>query len=325
VAVIVVVESLLNTAFLAGGSSLGLIGGLFAAIGVSVINAVIGLLAGFFARWRNHHETRLKYLASAGVGLYVLVVVAFNWAVACYRDAAAAGVGQVQLSELLHRSAGLSVHSAALFLLGILASLFAARKGFTTDDRVPDFGDHDREFRAADRALSEHTDALRRGALGRAEGVPRVCDGIIRQAAQDLEELGQAVVGAERSLEAYEAQRERIARWCHQYLRRYRSENETVRTTPAPQYFSQYPSFDSQLDAKPIASLRVRLGRAGARLDQLKEEARRIALEQSTRMEAARDRVEAFFRDSLLRADAGRGDGSASGARAVGNREEVGS
>ena len=324
VAVIVVVESLLNTAFLAGASSLGLVGGLFAAIGVSVINAVIGLLAGFFAfRWRNHHEARLRNVAGVGVGLYVVVVIAFNWVVARYRDAAGAGVGQVHLSELVHGSAGLSVNSAALLLLGILASLFAARKGFTTDDRVPDFGDHDREFRGADRALSEHTDALRRGALGRAEGVPRVCDGIIEQAAHDLEQLGQTVVCAERSLEAYEAERERIERWCHQYLRRYRSENEAVRTTPAPKYFSDYPSFESQLDAKPIASLKVRLGRAGARLDLLKEEAQRIALEQSGRVEAARDRVVAFLRDSLHRADAGRGDGSASDARAVDGPEGV--
>ncbi len=313
VAVIVAIESILNAAFFAGASRLGLVGGLLAAMGVALINAVLGLLAGYFPfRWRHHLEPRLRRLAACGVGLSIVLIVDFNWAVARYRDAAATGAGQIQVGDVLHLAAATSPQSLGLFLLGTLSALFCVRKGFTLDDRVPDFGHHDREFRAADRAYADHHQSLQRCVLEHADRVPESCRSLTKRAADDVDQLGQIVVKVRRALEAYEAERERIGRWCLQYLRRYRAENEAVRTTRTPVYFSDYPDFPSQVAADAIAEFQERLDRAGARLSALKEASDRMVFGQSDRVAAARARFSTFVRHALRVADAGRGDGSSS-------------
>jgi hypothetical protein len=151
--------------------------------------------------------------------------------------------------------------------------------------------------------------------------VPGVCRSLTKQAADVIEQLGQILVQARRALEAYEAERERIGRWCHQYLRRYRAENEAVRTTPAPQYFSTYPDFPSQVADEQVTQLQLRLERAAGRLVELKQESDRILLAQAGRLAAARDRFSTFLRRALRAADAGRGDGSSHQGESLGAEE----
>ncbi len=316
VALVVVIESTLNAGLFSRGSAFGLIGGLVTAIGVSLINAVVGLLAGFFPfRWRHHLEPRLHRLAGAGIALYIVLALAFNWGVARFRDATAEGAERLQTADLLHHGASLSLVGAALFVIGCLASLVAARKGYTLDDRIPDFGERDRRFKEADEALNTYLETFRHRVLGRAHSVPQACEEIVREAAETVKGLGAIVVRAERSLEAYEAERERIERWSHQYLRRYRAENEAVRSTPTPQYFSSYPGIESQIRGDSTITMKARLKSAGTRLDQLRDEAHRIGLQQPERVAHARDRLESFLRDRFCQADSGRGDGSVDGGQ----------
>jgi hypothetical protein len=312
-AALLVAESVLNMGFFVQTNSLGLAGGFIVAVAVSLTNIALGLAAGFFClRWRNHREARLRRLATAGVVLYGLLTLLFNLGVAHLRDqTASAGAGtELHVDQVLRHPFSLTFASAVLFVVGVLASLIAARKGFTLDSATPGHGDVDRRFKAADEDFGGHQQALRQRILGEAEAVPELCRRIVRQAEETLEQLGQIVVQAERGLEGYEAERERLARWCHQWLRKYRSENEAVRTTPAPGYFSRLPEFPSEVDGQPVEKLKDRFQLDCRRLEELKVAARRICLDQSGRVEAARGRFEGFLQEALRRADTGRGEGS---------------
>lgn len=325
VAVVLILEAIANMVFFAATSEFGLAGGFLIAVVVSLVNVAGGLIAGFFAfRWRNHPKDRLRRLAALGVGTYIVFVVLSNLLVAHFRDAGAIASGpSLRVDQLLSHPLSLSFSSAVLFFVGLLASAVACRKGYTLDDPAPGYGDVHRSFAEANEALGQHHKDLRRRALGHAEAVPEECRAIVQKAAEVREELGQIPVRAERCVEGYEADRERIERWCHQHLNRYRSENLAVRTTPPPAHFSIYPNFPSQLDASPLLQMKAQLDQVGAKIEALREEARCIAVVQPARVTAAWDRFESFLRDRLSQADAGRGDGASHDPENGSRREEV--
>jgi hypothetical protein len=311
VAVLVVVESAFNCGFFSEASSLGLVGGFAVAVAVSLTNVMLGLAAGYHLRWRNHRLPRLRRLAAAMIVAYALLTTVFNVGVGHLRDAATQGRAlPLRLNELLWHPFSLSFTSLVLVVLGILASLIAARKGFTMDARTPGHGDADRSFRRADQAFREHHQHLQHSILGHAERVPEDLRAIIRRTEELVDQLAQLVVRARKCLEAYEAERARLELWCRLWLGKYRGVNTTIRSTPAPKYFPVFPAFPSQVDDEPVRRLEAHLVRVKERLEELKLEAHSILLDQPARVTAVHDRFESFLRAALRRADAGRGDGS---------------
>jgi len=308
VAVLVVAESIGNSGFFALGSDLGLLGGFVLAVSVSLINVVTGCLAGFFCfRWRNSQNRRLRNVATAGVVAYVVFALLFNLAVARFRDAAiyAGGSGLVGIDQVLSLTHPLSLAGAALLVVGLIASVLSAWKGFRLDDAVPHFGDRHRRYKSAEADFSQARDKHHRQVLGHAESVPDRCRVLVRRAAEILEQLGQLVVRAEQCVEGYEAERERTERWACQWLKRFRTENEAVRTTKVPAYFASYPSFPSQLDAAPVLELQQRLGRAATDVEALRTEARTIEHRQPERVREADTRIQGFMARVQQLADAG--------------------
>jgi hypothetical protein len=307
--VLVVLESLLNSAFFAQASAFGLVGGFLVAVGVSLVNVALGALTGFAARWRNHPEPRLRRLATVAVVTYGAVAAVFNLGVGHLRDLTAGGATTL-VSGLLRHPFALSFASAVLVVVGVLASLLAFRKGHTADSRVPGHGEIDRAFRAADERFREHHRALRGEVLDHAQRVPGRCRQIVEGAERDVEEMAQTLTRAGQRLESYAASRARFELVCAQHLHRYRNENIATRTTPPPAYFEEFPAFPVLVDGEAIPRGEVRLQQARHRLDELKAEAQEIGFEQPGRIEAARDRFEGFVRGAVRRADVGRGDGS---------------
>jgi len=307
--ILVVLESALNAIFFAQANPFGLAGGYVVAICVSVVNVLLGALAGYAARWRNRPELRLKRLATIGVVVYGVVAVLFNLGVGHLRDLTTGGAATL-VSGLLRHPFALSFASAVLVVVGLLASLLAFRKGHTADARVPGHGEVDREFRAADGRLKEHVRGLRQNVMDHAQRVPELCRQIVERAERSVEEMAQSLTQAAQRLESYAAARTHLELWCAQRLHQYRSENADIRSTPAPEYFDKFPAFPVLVEGEPIPRGEARLQQARTRLEELKVEAQRIALDQPDRVEAARDRFEKYHRDALRRADAGRGDDS---------------
>ncbi|MEP7027097.1 MAG: hypothetical protein ABI960_00750 [Candidatus Eisenbacteria bacterium] len=253
----------------------------------------------------------VRALAGFGILAYALFALGFNLAVSHYRDLAASGVTAASnLFGLLGSPLDLSLPSAALFAIGLIASLLGLWKGFRLDDAVPGYGERHRRFIASDKELEQSTNGLRHQVLGRVERVPEHTRAVVRRADHVLKEMHGNTVCAQRALEAYAAKRAHLEDRCEVLLRRYRDENRAVRTKPEPRYFAAFPNFPAVVDDAPVNELLRRVARADDHLDELNAEEHRIRRGQADRVRDAAARFESCLADRLRQADAGRGDGS---------------
>lgn len=313
VGILVSVESVLNAGFFASMSPIGLAGGLSVAVGISLVNAVCGVGAGYIALRHLHHpRAAVRVVAVAGTAVFVLATVLFNLAVAHLRDSGVPGPGATAsiLSATLSQPFALSPLGFGLFLLGLAAAAIAAGHGYTLDDPFPGFGEVVRaRLEAAEKLKAAH-ERLRSRVLAEVASVLARCSALMLQAKEHLASLRGLVVQAARRTGRYDSERLHDERWARVLLRRYRSENVSVRTAPAPSYFEDYPSFPSELEGDAVAELTVRLARAREILERLGRTAHAVALQQPARVLAAQRLLEEHARLAAQRADAGRGDGS---------------
>ncbi|MCY4431236.1 MAG: hypothetical protein OXC11_12695 [Rhodospirillales bacterium] len=144
-------ETFLNSNFLAEGSETGLLGGFTIAVGVSVIN----LFPAFFLFGPyslNLHHVRAGKRAGAGVAvaIYAVLLLVLNLGVAHYRELSALlarDIGLQVVERLRDNPFGLSdAESWLLFGLGVFFSVVAFIEGRHHDDAYPDFGKRHREM-----------------------------------------------------------------------------------------------------------------------------------------------------------------------------------
>lgn len=84
----VTIEALLNGSFLAKGHEFGIVGGVFEALVIALINVGTGLMVGWTAvREINHRKVFRKLLGFSISLVYLVLLLAFNLTVAHYRDA----------------------------------------------------------------------------------------------------------------------------------------------------------------------------------------------------------------------------------------------
>lgn len=146
IAVLLLVESLLNGSFLARGHELGLLGGVVEALVIAAINILVGLFVGWKVfRLLVHRYLTWKLVGVVGSTLYFVGVFGFNLAVAHYRDALGGDypeeAAQLALRSLLSNPYGISdIRAWLLFLMGCSFSIISATDGWTMDDPYPGYG-----------------------------------------------------------------------------------------------------------------------------------------------------------------------------------------
>lgn len=153
-AILFVVESGANSAFLAEGHELGLIGAWVVAFGISAVN--IGTAFGFFgptSRYLGHVDRWRRRLAWFGMVLYIFLAFGVNLGVAHYREVSGNLMGEAGF-EVVSRMAEnpfalRDAESWLLFLLGVLFSGIAFYEGRTFDEVYPGYGRRDRSMREA--------------------------------------------------------------------------------------------------------------------------------------------------------------------------------
>lgn len=154
VAALGVVESGANSAFLAKGNELGLIGAWVVAIGISALNIVSAFaFFGPVSRYLRHVDHWLRKLAWFGMALYLFLALGVNLGVAHYREVSGDLIGEAGLEvvgRMVENPLGLrDAESWLLFLLGVLFSSVAFYEGRTFDDVYPGYGRRDRSMREA--------------------------------------------------------------------------------------------------------------------------------------------------------------------------------
>ncbi len=310
VALLATAEAVCNAGFFAGLSNIGWLGGLCSAIVVAALNTGSAVLVGYTCvRGLHHYRRGVRRLSGIGVAVYAMIAVIFNLVVGRARDLTAAGpLTQQSLPEILRHPFELSLLSAALVGLGLLAVAIALAKGRSLDDPTPHYGHLHRCHVDTDQNFVNTTDALRQRTMAPVQAVPSLLHAEVARMARIVEQLDATVVDAEKTPETYESDRQHLQTDCTRLLRNVRSANERVRSTPVPEFFRTFPTFPSQLDKAPVDLLKRRLEAAHRRLDDFKVEASRLEAGQPQRVQSATHHFGQFYNDQLRRADAGRGD-----------------
>lgn len=159
----VLIESVFNGYFFAGGNDLGLLGGLIQAVVISIVNISLGVMIGLFLIPQMHHIDRVHfYLGLLGLIFTVVLGVIFNILVAHYRTAlvhSPDNANEVAVQSFTNNMFYISeVDSWILFALGFIFFLAAAWKAYKFDDPYPGYGKLDRTKELAKAEILESYD-----------------------------------------------------------------------------------------------------------------------------------------------------------------------
>ena len=246
--ILIVCEGGINTYLFSKGNEFGLVGGLLAAVLVSVINVGASGLLGYLARYIHHRRKFLLFMGGCAICAWILFMATFNLGIAHFRD----GLERVEWSQAAidaiphFRASPLSlagVESWLLCGLGIIISTLSFRKGWHTDDPYPGYGRVERDLgKARDAYEMELTEALDELAKRRDQAVEELQDAN-KQMHSGMNEAinalyGQNTLGAH--LTAFLEQCDVKVAFL---LAVYRDANRAARTLDAPDSFNKAYSF----------------------------------------------------------------------------------
>jgi len=253
-----VLESLLNGSLFSQIVSNGLVGGAFVAGTISLINIVLGIVAGLWG-WRliSHRKPHIRVVGSAITLLCHLFALFWNLFVAHFREVAETMSLQPDFDFDLARLQGAtfahiaeygllgldSLQSWALLLLGILIHFVAAKEGWDdVADRYLDYKAVDRRARDARAAFDDGVADLRqdiREMVEELEAEARAAADRAQSAVETIKSLED--LGHQRLNEVRDSEEEWVAGGT-QLLKVYRDVNKAVRDPgTAPAYFEVYP------------------------------------------------------------------------------------
>lgn len=161
-------EGIANAYFFAQISQFGLIGGFGQAFGISFVNVIIAIIAGYFCIRQLHHISILrKIIGFVGFIICSGTLVALHLAVAHYREFIEANPdfvgGRIEaLTRMIDDPFDVTtLESLMLIAIGAAISIFATWKGYTIDDKYPGYGKLDRKIKKLKENLEERQKALK--------------------------------------------------------------------------------------------------------------------------------------------------------------------
>ena len=158
---IMIVEGCFNALLFKDAQSSGLLGGMMVAFGISAVNVLTGVLAGFFGlRYLNHPERGFKIAGGVIAGLLIVFGIMLNFFIAHFRDAVEVSLHAAQeagslagfsmfdiapgavLGSMFPNIFGLdSLVAIALLLIGLTIFGVAIYEGYDRiSDRYPGYG-----------------------------------------------------------------------------------------------------------------------------------------------------------------------------------------
>jgi hypothetical protein len=252
------IETLLNGFFFSKGSDLGLVGGLFQAFIIALINVAVGYVVGAKALpYWFHKKTAYRVLAGIGALVYVAFIVVGNLGVGHYREAYMVDPDQAAIKSLasfLRNPLGLElIDSWMLFILGMACSLIALSDAFVMDDRYPGYGKLTRRFHEAELDyVDEKKGTYDRLEAMKAEMLAEI-DVIVKSITVQRAELKRTDEAVRRLVDRYDAHSTYLEQCCNGLLTRYRSANQKRRNTAVPRHFAEAWEMDATL--KTIATV----------------------------------------------------------------------
>lgn len=285
----------------------GLIGGLMLAVGVGLANVLLGFGTGFIG-WRLmlHVRPQSRLLGILTTVILMSAALALHLALGDLREAISHQAdARIDFLVILKPWRWFNYTGIAPFVLvaiGVATFLFTALKSRGGSHGICSvYWGHDtldRRFREADAVLEDAKENLK-DALHNAHDGERAK--LRERHAAEREKIVE--------IRRLRAEAQRIARMLsdsiadeigrlHLWLRKYRDRNRTVRSTRAPAYFEQYPSFEEWRVARLDTS----------ELDELTAEAERVLAENEAKVAALEETAlqeQVATLDAMLEIEAG--------------------
>ena len=273
-AFLVLLESVLNGAFLSVGAEGGFVEGAGIALAISLVNVVVPLIFfGPISRHLAHVHLGKRLVAGALTGVYAVVIFALNLGVAHYREVSAElapDVGQRVVERLQTDPFALAdAQSWLIFAIGLMFSAIGFWEGRKMDDGYPGYGNVHREAESAKEAYEDEVEEV---SLELTEARSKALDRI-KEVVHDLKEAPRRQAAIRRRLEQwiadFDAHATALDEAGRHMVREYREANlearldATVPTCHHAPWRLSVPEIDRSLPDSPAVS---RLARAVKRL-----------------------------------------------------------
>ncbi len=242
---ILIVESVLNGVFFANAHELGLIGGVFTALGISVINVGVAACMAWTSRNFNHFRIVRKLVGTLSFLAAVAFAPVFNLFVAHFRNAAEAekpwseAAGHAYRNILANPLGLESIDAWLLGMLGILAATISGWKTYASGDPYPGYGRVWRKIHDAREAYAQRNEeAIDTVTETRDKAVDDLKSAIDHMKAQIADARNAA-----NGLTSLRGQLEQFLEQCDQkvslLLTTYRNANKGKRAAAPPAHFSR--------------------------------------------------------------------------------------
>lgn len=238
----VVVESWFNSMLFAQGSDFGLVGGIYQAAIISILNISLGFVAGLWPyRFKNHNNSKIAYLNLAiFIGMLGFMVM-LNFLVGHYREALILDPDNAEALALQSFQAGIlsftDVQSWFLAIIGGLACLLAIYEGYTRDDPYPGYGKLDRKYHELhDEFIDAKGDTWKK--------LDKFHEDYLDRSVRTVEAIREKNDRHNNYISTLREQNELLVGYINHLdnvgkyaITLYRETNEAMRTTPTPEYF----------------------------------------------------------------------------------------
>ena len=246
----VLVESGINSFFFASASTIGILGGLFQAMFISISNVGSALLIGSIVLpYKNHVDHKKQSRAKFFTTLYVIFIFLFNLGAAHYRtlldeDPFTAKINTIP--HLFQEPWGIDFESWNLLIIGMIFVAVALLKGYKSDDVYPGFGEMHRKFKKSPNYSGVRVEAKK--------SLNRLIDEHNRQAKISLQNARSKIQNYKGSISQSQEIVSRFSKIvesaenvCNNALWEYRNDNVQIRSSQAPEYFSHKHSYSKHL------------------------------------------------------------------------------
>jgi uncharacterized protein YukE len=245
-AILFIIEVVINGSFLAKANVGGLLGGAAQAVTFAALN----ILASFFwgmvlIRLINRRNVFLKLIGLLSFLTYLAFVIVLNLTLSHLReippDVAVSGdVGQEVLHRLLTAPYALTdVNSWVLFAIGLIFSLIAMADGLSFFDPYMGYAGLERRWLEASRQFAQARSEL----IERLRDIRGDATETMNEAARDLSvrrsEYDSLLQGRGRLAQRFSQHQNQIEQACRALLEVYREANRRARSSPAPDYFGK--------------------------------------------------------------------------------------
>jgi len=295
----ILLESIVNSFFFASASDLGLLGGLFQALFISLSNIGSALLIGIYVLpYKNHVDTKKQFRAKASTFFYIIFIFCFNLGAAHYRtlledDPLNAKINTIP--HLIHDPLGINFEAWNLLIIGMLFVIVALLKGYKSDDVYPGFGEMHRKLKNATNHSGKRIEAMK--------SINDIIDEHSRQAVtlaqnakQNIMNYKDSIFQSEEVISKFSKFVESSENVCNNALWEYRNANIHVRSSKPPAYFSQNHSFSNYLLQTDLSEDKAACNKIEVRLNEIQND-EEIKLSEGLRKinEEALDDFKHFF------------------------------